>query len=157
MIQNNTTWREEVIWAAGYFDGEGSTGAYKQTSPPYRNRLRLSIGSTFRPTLIRFKNAVKVGNVNGPYYRDDKYWKPTYIYACTTWRDCQTVIVMLAQFLSEEKYLQAVKALQEATWSPSRRAKHGESIWLYNQGCRCLPCVTIGQEYRAAHPRRLRR
>ena len=62
------TWpdREELAWAAGFFDGEGCFS--------YTEKARYGVATItqadIRP-LDRFKTAVRVGNVYGPY--DKKY------------------------------------------------------------------------------------
>jgi hypothetical protein len=63
--------REELAWAAGFWDGEGSCGCYgkndgrkRQASDTY---LRASIGQNNRESLDRFMAAVDLGKVYGPY------------------------------------------------------------------------------------------
>lgn len=65
--------RVELAWAAGLFEGEGSFSAY-----PREGRLGprgypyAELSSTDEDTLIRFRDAVKLGTVTGPHIRKDK-------------------------------------------------------------------------------------
>lgn len=54
----------ELAWAAGLFDGEGWVGG---DEPKRGKRLRLNLSQNDRYVLDRFKAAVGVGNVTGPY------------------------------------------------------------------------------------------
>lgn len=57
--------REELAWAAGFFDGEGCFSYSK--SGQY---VCVSIGQTVREPLERFKLAVGLGVIYGPYSSD---------------------------------------------------------------------------------------
>lgn len=71
----------DVAWAAGIFDGEGSTSTYRpkrQKSP--RRQIAVSQGGLpdqAPAVLTRFKVVVGVGNVTGPYEGGLYYWKTT--------------------------------------------------------------------------------
>lgn len=56
---------EEVIWAAGFFDGEGCTSVRRR--PDGRIDLRIDVGQKDRRPLERFSNALG-GRVVGPYH-----------------------------------------------------------------------------------------
>lgn len=58
---------KELIWAAGFFDGEGSISCSPNNGKP-NSRLQLSIGQKnyqgqIAPTLLRFHEAVGVGHI----------------------------------------------------------------------------------------------
>ena len=57
MTSNN-----EIIWAAGFFDGEGSLHIAKKV-----NHVRIALGQVDPRPLERFQRAVGVGRVYGPY------------------------------------------------------------------------------------------
>ena len=71
----------DVAWAAGLFDGEGSTSTYVprgQKSP--RRQMAVSQVGTNDQTpavLVRFRSIVGVGNITGPYRGGLYYWKTT--------------------------------------------------------------------------------
>lgn len=75
----DTTASCDVAWAAGIFDGEGSTSTYiprGRKSP--RRQIAVSQGGVpgqFPDVLTRFHRIVGVGNVTGPYRNGLYYWK----------------------------------------------------------------------------------
>jgi hypothetical protein len=56
--------RDQVIWAAGFFDGEGHVGCDRNRKQ-YILKANVSQGDT--EVLYRFLEAVKLGVVYGPY------------------------------------------------------------------------------------------
>lgn len=112
-----TSWREEVIWAAGFFDGEGHTSARKNNKASDIMGLMVEIDNTNLFVLERFQNAMLgVGKIYGPYQTSGK---PRYRYSTSSWKNGQAVICMLLTFLSPEKQEQCVNALEDAD-KPSR-------------------------------------
>lgn len=69
---------QDVAWAAGIFDGEGSTSTYvpKGSKSPRRQMAVSQGGLPGRApaVLVHFKEVVRVGNVTGPY-DGLYYWK----------------------------------------------------------------------------------
>lgn len=97
----------EIAWAAGFFDGEGSvyfTGKY----------LVLAITQADRRPLDRFRAAVDLGTVNGPY-RTEK--SPYFTYSAGVY-GVQPVIEKLWPLLSEPKREQIAKARTKARGLP---------------------------------------
>lgn len=77
-IENGDVIKYDMAWAAGFFDGEGSTSCsvYKSTGKP-TTHLRMQIGQRIPLPLVRFQEALecgtiyvskKAGNPPGPYY-----------------------------------------------------------------------------------------
>src|SRR6266511_2937295 len=70
---------QDLAWAAGIFDCEGSTSTYvpKGSNKPRRQMAVRQGGLTGQvPMLLtRFKGIVGVGNVTGPYRNGLYYWK----------------------------------------------------------------------------------
>ncbi len=110
--------REELAWAAGFYDGEGSfhsapgkvskAGSYKlyvtanisQATEEGRNRL------------LRFQSAVGgLGHVAGPY---DQGKKPLYQWRSDKFEEVQAVVALLWFKLSSTKKAQATKVLRKA-------------------------------------------
>ena len=75
----DTARQHDLAWAAGIFDGEGSTSTYiprKRKSP--RRQIAVSQGGPpgqLPVVLTRFQRIVGVGNVTGPYRNGLFYWK----------------------------------------------------------------------------------
>ena len=102
--------REELAWAAGFFDGEGST-SFARNKLKTRKYPRLDIDQTDPEVLERFKNAVgNIGKVVGPYPTNKK---PKWKYVVYGIAECQTVICFLWQWLSNLKKQQYIKVLKE--------------------------------------------
>lgn len=73
--------RESLAWAAGFYDGEGSSSMY---IPRQRRTARRQIqvsqsgrGGIVPPALVQFREIVGEGNVTGPYRDSLYYWKTT--------------------------------------------------------------------------------
>lgn len=89
----------EIAWAAGFFDGEGSvyaTGKY----------LVLAITQADRRPLERFRAAVSLGTVGGPYRLEKS---PYFTYRAGVY-EVQPVIEKLWPLLSEPKREQIAMA-----------------------------------------------
>jgi len=103
--------REELAWAAGFYDGEGCL---------FFNRINRSVGidvsqtsTTGEPpgTLTRFQNAVGgIGKIYGPYNKHDN-GKPVYSFRVGKFERVQAIIAMLWLFLGQVKRDQAKDAL----------------------------------------------
>lgn len=102
--------RIEVAWAAGLFDGEGWVGMARSGRAGYKY-LRLAIGQAAPPDVLhRFKAAVGVGDVQGPY-KSKPGCKLHYQYRVRGFEKVQAVVAMLWPFLSRPKKDQAKDAL----------------------------------------------
>jgi hypothetical protein len=57
-------------WCAGFFDGEGSVGCWRNAPRPgsKARRLKASIGQIVRTPLDVFQTVTGLGKVRGPYY-----------------------------------------------------------------------------------------
>lgn len=118
-----TSWREELAWAAGFFDGEGCCRARRHgtlAKTPRRFQLVLDVSQKDRRVLDRFRRAVGVGAVYGPYRAPHRV---QYHFATTDFEACQAVIAMLWSWLGPLKREQARVALVNvvAAYRTSRR------------------------------------
>ena len=102
----------ELAWAAGLFDGEGS--AYYAVDPRYKVRYAqffITVAQSLNTdVLTRFKNAVSIGKVNGPYYQGSAR-KPIYRYTCNGFEHSQYIVCLLWKYLSSPKKQQILNAL----------------------------------------------
>lgn len=124
--------REELAWAAGFFDGEGHITA-RRNSPRSRT-LHILIPQTDPRVLYRFKNAVLgIGKVSDTPSVNLMHpnWKPRWNYWAGSFENCQAIAIMLWPFLSEVKRDQVTVALQEIkehrATVPSRR-RHSATL-----------------------------
>jgi len=103
----------ELAWAAGFFDGEGSTVKTESRS------LKMSItqaGDYALYSLSRFSQALGGrGHVNGPYQMkpgpNGKPRKPMYYLQITGFETVQASLGMLWAYLGPQKRMQALAAL----------------------------------------------
>jgi hypothetical protein len=114
----------ELAWAAGFFDGEGSTFCMHKESkrrtkdgrPRDYPTLRVQIGQGEREVLDRFASAVGVGKI---YYVKAHYTSAQgYTYYKDKWQyqatkdEAAYVLEQLWQWLSEPKRKQAIEAIK---------------------------------------------
>jgi hypothetical protein len=117
--------REELAWAAGFFDGEGNTGS------AWSSPIHVQVSNTDLRLLQRFWAALGVGRISGPYtLKNRPQNRPHWHWAATSFEDAQAAIALLWVWLSESKRKQAAKALRQyrdpaaATLRRERRRAH---------------------------------
>lgn len=153
-----TTEREELAWAAGLFDGEGTVGAYVRRKPGKGDFIRtsrhigLKVVQVDRRVLDRF--AVACG-LTTTYVRPSQgRHKPLWSVEAAGIEKVQAVGALLWEWLSPVKRLQFAAALQtyndasagmRFVYSNGRR-RHG-TFSKYNGGCRCDPCKEAATAY----------
>ena len=109
----------EVAWAAGFFDGEGSTNASTRLGRDGFKRLQCTISQVDRRTSDRFHKAVSCrGNILGPYgpYVSSAGNSPNcQPYYMIHWRKdaAEELLNLLWPYLSDSKKEQAKKARAE--------------------------------------------
>jgi hypothetical protein len=119
---------EELAWAAGLFDGEGSTSTYipKDRKSP-RRQMAVSQGGApgeLPAVLVRLRKIVQVGNVTGPY-DGLYYWK------VTKKDEVDSVGALLWPYLSSEKRIQirdAARVMRRPVPESADLLEH-ESAW----------------------------
>jgi len=109
-------WLIEIAWAAGFFDGDGWIGIYRpKRAVKYPSQalphLQLTFTQADRQVLDRFRNAVGVGKVYGPYGPYKQPRSPMWVYRAE-WLQAQAVAAMLWKFLSPVKRRQTAEALR---------------------------------------------
>lgn len=104
----------ELAWAAGFYDGEGSTHM-NNTKGTKRIRVRISQSGDKR-VLDRFVNAVSIGYVRGPYNYDTKRL-PIYTLDYSS-VNAYTVLWLLWPYLGDVKKEQAMTVLESEVHRP---------------------------------------
>jgi hypothetical protein len=106
--------REELAWAAGFFDGEGCT-CISHRHPPYKSiAITISQAGSWVETpevFRRLKRLFPFANLSGPYKHGSV--KPQHMCTIYGFKNVQAAIAMLWTFLSEPKKVQAKAALDE--------------------------------------------
>lgn len=132
----------EIIWASGFFDGEGTTRIHKRNliiSVPQLN--------TNKEVLERFKLAFGIGVVGT--YRDRKSSTGFMSYFKTSNKDALLIISLMSPYLSSEKKKQADDAVEIY----SKQLEQRKSFFLCGHkrfGRRCQICHTLANSKRRA-------
>jgi hypothetical protein len=104
--------REELAWAAGFFDGEGCF-CYSEAG----RYICISIAQTDREVLDRFRRAVGgLGNILGPYKNRGPGTysrKPQFVYRLNKFEHVQAVAALLWFMLGTQKRNQARRTLRK--------------------------------------------
>lgn len=101
----------EQAWAAGFFDGEGTFGAYGRLAKP-----RVEISQLHPDTLERFRHAVgNVGNIVGPY---DRRGSMIYVWRTERADGFAAVTATIASYLADMKRAQCQRAID--AWTATR-------------------------------------
>jgi len=130
-----TTTREELAWAAGFFDGEGCVGIVRgsPTRPP--KSIRVGISQLDSRVLERFKAAVGVGYIHGPTKRYGTS-QPQYRYVAQHHPATQAICALLWTWLSpvkREQFKRCLMAIRDEMIVKSP-CSHGV------RRSKCVPC-----------------
>lgn len=98
--------REELAWAAGFYDGEGST-----TSRHANGYVGIMVKQVEPDVLSRFRDSLGLGKVYGPYEGVGKR-KPYWAFTVTGFEYVQAAIALMWVWLGPTKRLQATLALR---------------------------------------------
>src|SRR6266480_2649824 len=99
---------EELAWAAGFFDGEGSTSLLKNNKGNLW--VCLAIRNTDKELLERFLKAVGCGKVYGPYKPSSKISrKPHYDYRAGGIGPTKIVVSRLWEYIGQAKRSQITR------------------------------------------------
>ena len=101
----------ELAWAAGFFDGEGTTLFYR---PGGTRELRLAVNQVDREVLDRFHAALGgISYISGPFrYASMGRRRPQWRWQAGRFGHVQAGIAMLWKFLGTVKRKQAAEALR---------------------------------------------
>lgn len=112
--------RESLAWAAGFFDGEGCI-TLSRHNDKYIN-LSLSIGQKLideeliwgeSESLVKFREAVQIGNINGPYLDRRNSTSQICRYTASGYEQIQAIMAMLWPWLGDIKKDKWIKCRQE--------------------------------------------
>lgn len=142
----DTTWREELAWAAGFFDGEGWSGLLR--APKGKNYARMAIHQVHLPSLERFQRAMLgLGRIGGPYDHNAGKSKLIYKWQASSWSDVQAIGAMLWTFLCDEKRAQWEKVMQQCIQPTARqpgKCSNGHEHAKYrNKHGQCRECLRV--------------
>lgn len=119
LVENFAPNREELAWAAGFWDGEGCTAAQVHKNG---HNIHMSIAQVYLPNLHKFHKAVGgLGYIYGPHNNSTKArpnCQPQYSWQTSKFEHVQAVIAMLWPFLTDEKKDQYKRVLALAKAKP---------------------------------------
>lgn len=140
---------EWVAWAAGLYDGEGSSSLLKHRTHAGYRVPELSITQSSadgRPeVLVRFAAIVQAGHIDGPHSQEPP-WDPVYRWKCGAIQDVGRVVSSLWPWLSSPKRIQAQAMLDLLDAQP--KLPRGNPAWGSNK----THCIN-GHEYASARVR----
>lgn len=103
------TVKERRAWAAGFYDGEGSTGCYKSGKHRY---CRATVSQTDKRLLQQFQKAVGGrGRIVGPYLKRRR--KPIWAWNSHGYKESIRALFEIWDYLSAPKRQQALQAFEE--------------------------------------------
>lgn len=97
-------YKEQLCWAAGFFDGEGTTSVLKAQRDKYAY-LRMSVSQKDPTLLYKFQDIFKCGRV----YRNKR---GIHSWDCYKKENVVSVLSSLWPYISDQKKAQAQKAMQ---------------------------------------------
>ena len=119
----------EVAWAAGFFDGEGSTLIRRQSRTP---QVAVQVAQTDPRALERFKAAVGgLGNITGPYKAKSIRHKEKWSFSAASFEQAQAILATLWRFLGPVKRQQALVVLREYREGQNNKLPNlrGVALW----------------------------
>jgi hypothetical protein len=137
MEPNVNSWREEIIWAAGLFEGEGS---FVFTSVPGKKygqrwtRSQVSLHTTDKDVLERFVRAVGFGTINGPYTYVTKkvpIRKPSWYWSVGGHEKVQAIVGLFWPWLGVRRKAKAKEVLLRERTDRPNSLKRKDSLGRY--------------------------
>lgn len=104
--------RENLAWAAGLFEGEGSIGRHNLKRGG-RPQWRMTMASTDEDVLRRFHEIVGVGHISGPYCHKNPKHKPYWQWCNIRRAWVFALLVAFWPWLCMRRREKAAQAIQE--------------------------------------------
>lgn len=106
--------KQELAWAAGFFDGEGYCGRTAFTKAKGGKkyyRWRADISQVHKEPLERFLKVIGHGKIYGPYTPKSLKSRPYFVW-CAEGPNAKAAVKLLAPWLSSPKLQQAEELLK---------------------------------------------
>lgn len=145
--------RENLAWAGGLFEGEGSITRHR------RNETYLVLSMSDEDVVRKFHHIIGRGKVYGPYFRENS--KPMWRWQCSGSKHGIAILAALWCFLGERRKARAEIAMKEMALVRSRGTNFcqrghpfdvGNTI-IYKGGRVCRRCKYDGINARAKKKR----
>lgn len=105
--------RENLAWAAGLFEGEGTISTRRIGKREHDRAIVASLRMTDEDVVKRFHSIVKVGNVNGPSIPKNPKWKPLWTWQTGSFEGSQAIAALLWAWLCTRRRATVKKILTE--------------------------------------------
>lgn len=104
----------ELAWAAGFYEGEGSTGCYtkglnRKGLPRHDQQLQLSVGQNNPEKLFKLRDIFGFGRIYGPY--KTKRLNPITFYRTNRPDEVMTIMCSIWSWLSQQRKDQFKRAV----------------------------------------------
>lgn len=103
---------EDLAWAAGFIDGEGSFAFCPRANRPGGGYVHLSAGQVDRAVLDKLHSILGVGKVYGPYQPRKQNHSPYHYWRVYNTDAVAAALLMLRPWLSAVKIAQAERAFE---------------------------------------------
>lgn len=120
--------RIDLAWAAGFFDGEGTTTAGDRIDSRTKTKARkitVSAAQSDRERLDHLASVLGVGNVRGPYAAKGPNSKPYHVWSVASFQAAQHCVCLMWNWLGSEKRKQAAAALRKYHAFEPKECEHG--------------------------------
>jgi hypothetical protein len=107
--------REDLAWAAGFFEGEGCFDSGPSRNPEWRRPI-ISISQVNREPLDRFQQVMGFGKVYGPYPPRRPNDAPLHRYQTAKYEYAQATVCLLWPWLTSQRRGQALRMLRRGQW-----------------------------------------
>ena len=98
------SWDEEIAWAAGFFEGEGSITVHNA-------RPALQIKNNDLETLAHFRHAVEAGKIYGPYRHATRLGNASYWMWIAQGEEALGALALMVPWLTRRRLDQALVTL----------------------------------------------
>jgi hypothetical protein len=136
--------REELAWAAGFFDGEGYVGGEQQEGRSVRLVIQVAQAD---PRPLERLCAALGGNVHGPYERGNR---PYWVLVIGTFEQAQNAVALLWGWLSEPKRDQVRRAMAQVRAGPRGRSMRCPHHTRAARSCRACR-QEVSRRYKQTH------
>lgn len=111
--------RENLAWAAGLFEGEGSFSYQRRGQ--YMT-IQVELGMTDEDRVRRFHAVVGIGNVTGPHNNTKPHHKPIYRWKTGSFAGVQAIMAFMWPWLGPRRRNKAIELLT-VYWQHKRQTR----------------------------------
>lgn len=151
--------REDLAWAAGLFEGEGSFSIHNARS----GNPVASLIITDEDVIRKFHSVIRIGSVAGPYVnKEHPEWKPKWQWRASGFHVVQAVVALLWHWLCSRRRARAVEVLAVSRGKAPRNSakiacKMGhlyDTKWASTGTRACSICMNARRRERRAEAKR---